>query len=178
MKVEFETNYRDFAEAVWLASGAKLSSGNLLFNFLCFYAVIAALASLPLALFAPHFIFAVLEFVIIFVICFYLFRPPTFEYFAKEFLSVYGSKPFNYEVELNEDSVKVSDDLSASKISWERVKEINEADENIFLIFKHKNGLKIPKTAFAGSAQIGEFIAFATSRIPISTDLLNDRNNQ
>lgn len=178
MKVKFQTDYRDFAEAVWLASGAKSSSKNVLFNFLCLYAMVAGIASLPLLLFAPHFIFPVLEFVVVFLLCLYFFRPPSFSYFTKHYLSAYGSEPFDYEIELEDDCLTVSDGMSRSQIPWKRMKEISETDENIFLIFKHKTGLKIPKTAFPGSTQVGEFIAFAISRIPTSDELLNDRNNQ
>src|SRR4051794_28551197 len=112
MKVNFETDYKDFAEAIWLASGAKSTYKNNLFNFICLYAIVAALGSLPVLMFAPHFFFALADFVFIFLTCFYFFRPPSRGRFANEYKSVYGSQPFNYEVELDEDGLTVSDNLS------------------------------------------------------------------
>ena len=164
MKVNFETDYNDFAEAVWLASGFKSTYKNNLFNFILIYGMVAALGSLPLLLFAPSFVFALVDFVVIFLTCFYFFRPPGIKYYANEYKYIYGSAPFNYEVALDEDGLKISDNLSKSIISWQRVQEISETEDNIFLVFKFKNALKIPKAAFSDTSQIGEFIAFASAR--------------
>lgn len=178
MKVKFETDYKDFAEAIWIGSGYKDIYRNYLFNFICYYGIVAGLGSLPVLMFAPHFIFALLSFALIFSACFYFFRPPSQTYFVSEYKNIYGSKPFNYEVELQEDALKVSDNLSESTISWQRINAVIQSEDEIYLVFKHKHALKIPKTAFVESSKLGEFIAFATSRISSTGEALNDRNNQ
>ena len=178
MKVNFKTDYRDFAEAVWLASWAKAEYRNSLLNFILLYGMVAAVSSVVVLMYAPHYIFAAFNFVIVFLLCLYLFRPPNRAYFFNFYNAVYGSQPFNYEIEIDEEVVKISDELSKSFISWQRVKEITETEDSIFLIFKHQSAIKIPKTAFYEPQRAGEFIAFATSRIPNAEEALNVGNNQ
>lgn len=173
MRVEFETDYRDFADAVWLASGAEAAFWNNLLNYFCLYAIVAALGSLPVLMFAPHFVFAVMNFGLILAVCAYFFRPPSRRQFADQYKSIYGTRPFNYTVELEETGVNVRDELSGSLISWKRVRQISETEDDLFLVFRHKSGLKIPKAAFAGAAQTGEFKAFAISRITMAEGALS-----
>ena len=173
MKVKFQTDYRDFAEAVWLAS-AKSSSKNNVLNFILLYAIVAVLGSLPVLMFAPHFVFAVIDFAVIFLICFYFFRPPARSYYYKYYQSIYGIYSFDFEISLEEETVNYGDEFSKSFVSWNRVKELIELQDNIYLIFKSNIGLKIPKTAFYNSPQIGEFVSFAKSRIPVNDKQLND----
>lgn len=178
LKVNFETDYRDFADALWFASDYKTAYQNNLFKFICFYAIVAGFGSIPVLMFASHYIFAVVNFALIFSSCAYFFRPASRQYLINEYKTIYGSKPFNYEIELDEDAVQLSDDLSKSIVSWQRIKSVNETEENIYLIFKHRNALKIPKAAFTNSSTTGEFFAFAISRISSTEEALNVRNNQ
>jgi len=173
MKVKFEAGYKEFAEVALLASGEKYSAKNILFGYLYLYGIVAALSSLPVLMFAPHYMFAVVNFVFVFLVSFYFYRPPNRNYFIEQYRSIYGDEIFEYEVELNENNLKVTRNQDESVFSWSGVKELIETDDCLFLIFKYQSGLKIPKQAFENPAMLGGFISFTKSHIPIPEKTLN-----
>ncbi|MBS1792226.1 MAG: YcxB family protein [Acidobacteria bacterium] len=178
MKIDFETDYRDYAEAYWVGSGARESARNQKFNFLILYAIVAALASIPVLFFAPQIGFGLVQFVIIFLVCLYFFRPSSRSFYEKMYRQIYGPQPFRLEIALDDEGVFLDDGRSRSTISWPRVKKISETDDFFYLNFFNNSGVKVPKRAFDGHSRIGEFKAFALARIAAGEKSIDGRNSQ
>lgn len=164
MKIKFKTDYRDFGETAYLIWKKNNQSSNYS-SILILHLSIAAISSIPIFLFAPHFIFAVLNFFIILCLCIYFYRPTTESYFRNFYRSVYKNESYETEIELLDEGVKISQRGMKALFDWQNIIEIVEAENKLYLLFKFQNGILIPKSAFETPSETGNFIAYTKAHI-------------
>lgn len=165
MKIIFESNYKDFAETTYrILKNDDKSSDNFNRN-LIISVCIAGISCIPAFMFASNRWAGGLTFFIIFCLSIFFHKTPNNNELSTEYRKVLGNKPYKIEVELSEKGVHTKQFGNEYIFGWENLKEIKESNDRLLFLFQYNNGITIPLKAFENSNQIGQFTAFAKSRI-------------
>jgi hypothetical protein len=165
MKIEFEADYKDFAETAFHASNGK-SFAQRLFPYLYSYALFAAISSIPVFLFSNKGLWAgILVFLLVFILSFYFYRLPTKSRFLNEYRKRLGTDLYVIEIEISEKGIKIRQLGNEYLFGWENLNSIEETDDRIFIYKENYTEVSVPKSAFKTPAEIGQFVAFTTSQL-------------
>lgn len=165
MKIVFDANYRDFAETHYQILKKEDDSSNNFTRNLIISVCIAGISCIPAFMFASNKWAGGLTFFIIFCLSIFFHKTPNENEISHETRKVIGNKPYRIEVELLEKGVYTKQFGNEYTFGWENLKEIKEADNKLLFVFNHNYGISVPLKAFENSAQIGQFTAFAKSRL-------------
>lgn len=172
MKVEFEIDYRDMADAFWLGSHSAKLYRHHWFVFIVWHVVVAGIAATSVGVFTDDLLKSALVFLTIFVLCVFLYRPPTKKHAAATFQSVYGTRPRRMAVASTEEGLEIESETYRLLMYWREVEEMRETDDAVYFLYYSRTGLKIPKSAFAESTDLGQFLAFSKARIGSRDELI------
>ncbi len=165
MKIIFNANYRDFAETNYQILKNNDDSSNNFTRSLIISVCIAGISCIPAFMFASNKWAGGLTFFIIFCLSIFFHKTPNANEISNETRKVIGNKPYKIEVELLENGVYTKQFGNEYTFGWENLREVKEIDNKLLFIFQHNFGISVPLKAFENSAQIGQFTAFAKSRI-------------
>lgn len=164
MKIKFKADYRDYGETAFLI-WKKNNQSRHYSSFIMLFATIALISSVPILMFAPHFVYAVFNFVVILLFGIYLYRPTNLAFFRNFYRSIYKDEVYEIEVELLEEGIKIFQNGTTALFEWRNVIELFDDEEKLYLFFKFQTGISIPKHAFESPAEIGRFTAFTKAHL-------------
>jgi hypothetical protein len=165
MKVEFEADYRDFAETAFHAHQGD-SAKERLFPYLYSYTLFAAISSLPVFVLSNAGWWAsLLVFIFVFGLSFYFYRIPTKGHFLRHYKQHLGNEFYPIEIEISETGIIAKQFGNEYLFGWENLKSIEETDDRIFVFQKNLNELSVPTRAFNNPAEMGQFVALTKSRL-------------
>ena len=165
MKVTMQCDYRDFAETNYQIWKTQKDSSGMIFTYILTSLCLAGISSIPVFLFVSNRWSGVLTFLIIFLLSLYLHRIPTKSSFLNEYRKSFGNNSFEVEIELTERGIFTKQIGNEYLFGWENLIDVREIENRLFFIINGNSGVSIPLKAFESSNQIGQFIAFAKSRI-------------
>lgn len=171
MKVKFEADYKDFAETNYEIWKKEKSSADILFPYLITSICIAGISCIPAFVFASNKWAGGLTFFIIFLLSLYFHRIPTKSYFFNEYQKRFGNKLYEIEIEFLDEGVRTKQLGNEIFFNWENLRQVRETDERLFLFMNLDGGVSIPLKAFEYPAQLGQFVAFAKSRLPSDLEI-------
>lgn len=166
MKVKFEADYKDFAETSYHLWKNKKSSAEILFPYFISSVCFAGISSIPAFIFSNSKWAGGLTFFIIFLLSMYLHRIPNKSHFFNEFRKKLGNKLYEIEIEFTDQGIHTRQLGNEYIYGWENLSQVQETDDRFFFFLTQGNGLSIPLRAFEHPTQIGQFVAFAKSRLP------------
>jgi hypothetical protein len=166
MKVEFEADFKDFAEINYLA-WKQYSTSERIFPYLYIYLLFPAICSIPVLIFVEeNWWSAVLTFFLVFLASLYFFRFPTHHKTLTEFAKVLGkNKTYLVEIEFSEDGIRTSQLGNQYLYGWQNIVSILENKERLCFFTREKMGVSIPRRAIISTNEYANFIAFAKSRM-------------
>lgn len=166
MKVEFEADYKDFAEISFLA-WKQYPVSERFFPYLYIYLLFPAVCSIPVFLFAKdNWWSAILTFILVLMFTFYFFRFPTWEKTLTDFAKSLGKeRTYSIEVEFTEEGIKTKQLGNEYFYGWQNIVSILETSERLCFFTRDKMGTSIPTRAIISTNDYANFVAFAKSRM-------------
>lgn len=165
MKVEFEADYKDFAEISYL-SWKQYSVSERVVPFLKLYLLIPLLCSFLVLIFVQENWWAFsLTLILVFLIVFFFYPFPTLGNYQDENFKTLGNKLFPIEIDFSEDGIRVKQLGNEFLWGWENIVSFLETNERLCFFTNDKIGISIPKRAIFSQNEKAELIAFARSRM-------------
>lgn len=166
MKVEFEADYKDFAEISYL-SWKQYPTSERVFPYLYYYLLFPAICSIPVLVFVKdNWWSAILTFILVFLVTFYFFRFPTWERTLADFSKALGKdRTYPIEIDFSEDGIRVKQLGNEFLWGWQNIVSFLETKERLCFFTGDKIGISIPARALISANDYANFIAFAKSRM-------------
>jgi hypothetical protein len=180
MRVQFEATIADFAEASFHAWRRENSFSQRFLPYIYGALLLAGIASVPVFMFLPKQLWiGIVEFALISVVCLWLYRPITENYYKK--LCSDASRKYmgnrnstKVEIELLEKGLRWISKGDEYIFAWQNISKIEEAKDAIYFFRKDAGAVAVPKHALISAEQTARFLAFANSYQKSAQQLLND----
>jgi hypothetical protein len=166
MKVEFEADYKDFAEISYLA-WEQHSATERIFPYLYIYLLFPTICTVPVFLFVKEFWWAgILTFLFVFLLSLYFFRFPSLTRNYKEFIKVLGAQTtYPIEIEFSESGIRLKQIGDEYLFGWENIVSVLETKKRLCFFTRNKVGISIPIRAFDSMDEQTNFLIFGKSRM-------------